>query len=367
MKNFGFGLMRLPMIGEEVDIEQTSKMVDLLMEAGFTYFDTAHGYIKGKSEQAVKACLSSRYPRESYTLTNKLTSSYFKTKEDIRPLFEQQLEACGVEYFDYYLMHSQSAVSHKKYMECEAYSVVQELKEEGKIRHIGISFHDRAAVLEQILTDAPSIEVVQIQFNYADYDDPGVESGKCLEVCRKFGKPVIVMEPVKGGSLASLPDEARAAFKEVGEGSPASFAIRYAASFDGVMMVISGMSNLEQLEDNLSFMKDFRPLSEAEFAAVDKVKEIFKSQHLIQCTACRYCVDGCPKQISIPDIFGCMNKKKQFNDWNSGWYYGKLTEKIGKASSCIKCGKCENICPQHLEIRKLLEDCAAEFEKEEEE
>jgi len=366
MKNFGFGLMRLPMLGDEVDIEQTSKMVDILMSEGFNYFDTAHGYIKGQSELAVKACLSSRYPRESYILTNKLSSNFFSSKEDIRPLFEEQLKACGVDYFDYYLMHSQSAVSHKKYMQCEAYSVAAELKAEGKIRHIGISFHDRASVLEQILTDAPSIEVVQIQFNYADYDDPAVESRKCLEVCRKFGKPVIVMEPVKGGSLANLTEEAQAVFREISDKSPASFAIRYAASFDGVMMVISGMSNLEQLLDNLSSMKDFEPLSEKEFAAIEKVKEIFKSQNLIPCTACRYCVDGCPKQIPIPDIFGCMNKKKQFNDWNSGWYYGKLTANGGKASSCVKCGKCENICPQHLEIRKLLESCSDEFEKEEE-
>lgn len=366
MKNFGFGLMRLPMLDGEVDFEQTSKMVDLLMAEGFNYFDTAHGYIQGRSEIAVKKCLSSRYPRESYILTNKLTSGFFNTKEEIRPLFESQLEACGVEYFDYYLMHSQSATSHKKYMECEAYSVAEELKAEGKIRHIGISFHDKAAVLEQILTDAPSIEVVQIQFNYADYDDPGVEGRECLEVCRKFGKPVIVMEPVKGGCLANLPEEAVSALREVGDGSPASFAIRYAASFDGIMMVISGMSSLEQMEDNLSFMRDFKPLTEAEFAAIEKVKEIFVSQHLIQCTACRYCTDGCPKKIPIPDVFSCMNRKKQFHDWNSEWYYKKLTELSGKASDCIKCGKCEKVCPQHLEIRKLLGDCAAEFEKEEE-
>ena len=180
---------------------------------------------------------------------------------------------------------------------------------------------------------------MQIQFNYADYDDPGVEGRECLEVCRKFGKPVIVMEPVKGGCLANLPEEAVTALREVGDGSPASFAIRYAASFDGIMMVISGMSSLEQMEDNLSFMRDFKPLTEAEFAAIEKVKEIFVSQHLIQCTACRYCTDGCPK---------------------------KIPELSGKASDCIKCGKCEKVCPQHLEIRKLLGDCAAEFEKEEE-
>ena len=208
-RNFGFGYMRLPMQGDEVDLEQTRKMVDTFLDAGFNYFDTAHGYLQGKSEECIKSCLSSRYPREAYVLTDKLTMAYFKKQEDIRPFFESQLEICGVDYFDFYLMHSQNAEIFKYFKERRAYETVLELKEEGKIRHFGISFHDRAEVLEQILTEYPQIEVVQIQLNYADFDDPAVQSRKCYEVCRKHGKPVIVMEPVKGGNLVNLPEAAK--------------------------------------------------------------------------------------------------------------------------------------------------------------
>lgn len=365
MKKLGFGMMRLPMIEKEVDTEQVCRMVDKFLEEGFNYFDTAHGYISGKSQLAVKACLTSRYPRDKFILTNKLTSNYFKTKEDIRPLFESQLEACGVDYFDYYLMHALDAEEHENYKKNGAYETALELKAEGKIRHMGISFHDTADVLEKILTEVPEIEVVQIQFNYVDFESPSVESKKCYEVCRKFGKPVLIMEQVKGGSLVKLPEKAKEVFSEVGGGSPASYAIRFAASFEGVLMVLSGMSDMEQMEDNISFMKDFKPFSEEEFAAVKKVCDIFRAQKLIPCTACHYCTDGCPRQIPIPDIFACMNQRKCFGDWNSNWYYGKLTENGGKASECIKCGKCEKSCPQHLKIRELLEQCAAEFEKKE--
>ena len=261
-KNFGFGCMRLPMIGEEVDIEQTKQMVDAFLDAGFNYFDTAHGYIQGKSEKALKTCLTSRYPREKYILTDKLTANYFKTEADIRPFFESQLKICGVEYFDFYLMHAQGLVNYDHFKECHAYETAFALKKEGKIRHVGISFHDRAEVLERILTEYPEIEVVQIQFNYADFDDPAVQAGKCYEICRKHGKQVIVMEPVRGGSLANLPDDAKAVFEELHGGSPATYAIRYAAGFPGIMMVLSGMSSLEQMKENVSFMKDFRPPDE---------------------------------------------------------------------------------------------------------
>ena len=286
-KNFGFGCMRLPMIGEDVDIEQTKQMVDCFLEQGFNYFDTAHGYLQGKSELALKECLTSRYPREDYVLTDKLSGSYFKKEEDIRPFFESQLAACGVDYFDFYLMHSQSTTNYQHYRDCRAYETAFALKAEGKVRHVGISFHDRAAVLEQILTDYPAIEVVQIQFNYLDYDDVAVQSRKCYEVCRRHGKPVLVMEPVKGGSLVNLPDDAKAVLDALHGGSPASYAIRFAAGFPGMMMVLSGMSNMEQMKDNLSYMRDFKPLNETELAAVKKVQEIFHSKDLIPCTACR--------------------------------------------------------------------------------
>ena len=363
-KNFGFGAMRLPMKDGEVDIPQTCRMVDAFLENGFNYFDTAHGYLGGKSELALKECLTSRHPRERYILTNKLTNFFFKKQEDIRPFFASQLEACGVDYFDFYLMHAQGAENFAFFKQCRAYETALELKAEGKIRHFGISFHDKASVLEQILTEYPQVEVVQIQFNYADYDDPAVESRKCYEVCRKFGKPVIVMEPVKGGNLVNLPEKAKAVLEELHGGSPASYAIRFAAGFEGMLMVLSGMSSLEQMEDNISYMKDFRPLDARELEAVHQVQEIFRSMNLIPCTACRYCVDGCPKKISIPDLFAVMNTKQIYHDWNADYYYSQVhTKQGGKASDCIKCGKCEKACPQHLHIRDLLADVAKEFEK----
>ncbi|MDO5153516.1 MAG: aldo/keto reductase [Eubacteriales bacterium] len=364
-KNFGFGCMRLPMKDGAVDKSEMCRMVDTFLENGFNYFDTAHGYLGGKSETALRDCLTSRYPRDRYILTNKLTNFFFKKQEDIRPFFESQFAACGVDYFDIYLMHAQGADNFAYFKKCRAYETALEMMAEGKFRHFGISFHDRAEVLEQILTEYPQIEVVQIQFNYVDYDDPAVESRKCYEVCRKFGKPVIVMEPVKGGNLVNLPENAKAVFEELQGGSPASYAIRFAAGFEGIRMVLSGMSNMAQMEDNVSFMKDFRPLSDRELAAVRRVQEIFQSMNLIPCTSCRYCVAGCPKQISIPDLFAVMNTKQIYHDWNADYYYNVVHTGggKGKASECIKCGRCEKACPQHLQIRELLETVANEFEK----
>ncbi len=362
-KKLAFGCMRLPMKNGKVDEPQFCKMVDRFIEEGFNYFDTAHGYIGGQSETAIRSCLTSRYPRESYILTDKLTDSYFNKQEDIRPFFENQLEWCGVDYFDFYLMHAQGAGNYGKFKKCKAYETAFELKAEGKIRHVGISFHDTAEVLEQILTEYPQIEVVQIQFNYLDYDDSAVQGRRVYEVCRRHNKPVLVMEPVKGGNLVNLPEDAKNVLTELDSGSPASYAIRFAAGFDGMLCVLSGMSSIEQLEDNIGYMKDFKPLNDEELAAVNKVVAILHSKKLIACTACRYCTEGCPMKISIPDLFSCMNTKELTHDWNPDYYYNQVyTKQGGKASSCIKCGKCEKICPQHLPIRKLLVDVAATFE-----
>ena len=362
---FGFGCMRLPLIGEEVDLPHFTKMVDRFLEQGFNYFDTAHGYLGGRSELALKAGLTSRYPRDRYILTDKLTGNYFKTEADIRPFFQQQLEACGVEYFDFYLMHAQGRNNYPHFRECKAYETAFALKAEGKIRHVGISFHDSPEMLEQILTDYPEIEIVQVQFNYLDYENPNVQSRAVYEVLERHNKPVLIMEPVKGGTLVNLPADAQAVFDALQGGSNASYAVRFAAGFPNICVVLSGMSSLEQMEDNTSFMKDFQPLTEEEKAAVWKVRDIYMEQNSIPCTACRYCVEGCPRKILIPDLFQAMNMKKVFRDWGQGRRYAELTKENGKASDCIRCGQCERVCPQHLPIRELLVSVAEAFEKEE--
>ena len=362
---FGFGCMRLPMQDGRVNYDEFSRMADAFIAAGLNYFDTAHGYINGQSETAIRDCVAKRHDRSEFLLTDKLTEPYFRKQEDIRPFFESQLEACGVDYFDFYLMHAQDRNNYPKFQRCNAYETVMALKKEGKIRHFGISFHDKAEVLDTILTDHPEIELVQIQFNYVDYEDASVESRKVYEVCEKHGKPVSVMEPVKGGSLVNLPPEADQVLRGLNGGSNASYALRFAGSFPNMAVVLSGMSSMAQMEDNLSAMVDFHPLTETERAAIDKVCDIFHSLNLIPCTKCRYCIEEsqCPKGILIPDVFGAMNAHEAFHDWNSGMYYGIVTrDGHGKASECIRCGKCERVCPQHLPIRELLQKVAAAFE-----
>ncbi len=371
-KKLGFGCMRLPMKGEEVDHEEFCRMVDHFMAEGFNYFDTAHGYINGKSETAIREGLVKRYPRDSFLLTDKLTDTFFETEEEIRPFFEKQLEWCGVEYFDFYLMHAQNADHYRKFRRCHAYEQALALKEEGKVRHVGISFHDKPEVLEQILKDYPWIEIVQIQLNYLDFEDLSVEARRVYEVCEKHDKPVIVMEPVKGGSLAVLPEKAQKILEDLQEEegkvpmSNASYAIRYAAGFPKVVSVLSGMSSLSQMKDNVSYMKDFVPLNEKERKAVEEVTKVFDEKDMIPCTGCRYCVEEnhCPKDIRIPDLFASYNSKAIFGGWNALFYYREvISANSGKASDCIQCGKCEKVCPQHLPIREYLKETAQIMEK----
>ncbi|MBQ6052529.1 MAG: aldo/keto reductase [Clostridia bacterium] len=365
--NFGFGCMRLPRKDGQVDYVEFCKMADAFIAAGFNYFDTAHGYIGGLSETSIRDCVAKRYDRKKFLLTNKLTAPYFSENKDIRPFFEKQLSLCGVEYFDFYLMHAQDHGNYPKFKKCRAYETAYGFKNEGLIKHFGISFHDKADVLDMILCEHPEIEAVQIQLNYVDYEDPSVEARKVYEVCEKHGKPVIVMEPVKGGSLVNLPAQADEILRSLGGGSNASYALRFAAGFPNIAMVLSGMGNMEQMTDNISAMRDFKPLSKDEAEAVEKVCGIFKNQRLIPCTSCRYCVEEneCPKNIRIPDMFSSVNANEAFHNWNTGFYYNNVItgNGHGKASDCIKCGKCEKVCPQHLPIRELLETVAKTFEK----
>ena len=352
-KNFGFGMMRLPMIENEIDYEQVNKMVDSFMESGFNYFDTAHGYIDGKSEIAVRRCLVDRYDRESYVLANKLSEWFFKTEDEVLPLFEEQLKVCGVDYFDFYLFHALNRNSYEKHKECNTFEIVKGLHNEGRVKHIAMSFHDTADVLDMILSEHPEVEVVQLQINYLDYDDPGVQSKACYDVAVKHGKKVIVMEPVKGGALVNLPDPAVAEFKKLGDAAPVSYALRYAASFPEVIMVLSGMGNMDMMESNIRTMHPFLPLSDEEIAATDKAREIIRQYKQIPCTKCRYCAEVCPMNVPIAELFAHYNEYALAHTSRKDTREAISSYPV-KAVDCIECGKCEEICPQSIDIRERL-------------
>ncbi len=373
MKKLGFGLMRLPLMDPNndaaVDVEEVKRMVDRFMAKGFTYFDTAIMYNGCASQRVAKAALVDRYPRESFTLATKLHSAFFNSLEDRDRVFNEQLEQTGAGYFDYYLIHGIEAGNYPKYEQYDCFNWLMEKKRQGLVRHAGFSFHDTPELLDEILTKYPELEFVQLQINYLDWESEWVQSRRVYETAVKHGKPVVVMEPVKGGTLAKVPPEARRLLEAADPAmSVPSWAIRFAASLDNVMVVLSGMSNVAQMEDNLSYMQDFKPLTPDEMAMMEKVAGIINAKIAIPCTGCAYCTEGCPQQIPIPKYFSLYNEDMREDLAEKGWTinftnYENLAGKFGKASDCVACGQCEGVCPQHLPIIERLKDVAAHYER----
>lgn len=371
MKKLGFGMMRMPSVDGDpanVDIEQVCRMVDLFIEKGFTYFDTAIMYNSFASEAVAKKALVERHPRDSFTLATKLHAGFFDSFEDRDKVFNGQLEKTGAGYFDYYLIHGIEAPMLEKYEKYDCFNWLLGKKAKGLVKHAGFSFHDTPELLDEILTKHPEMEFVQLQINYLDWESEWVQARACYEVALKHNKPIIIMEPVKGGTLAKVPEEAEKLFKDRDQNmSVASWAVRFAASLENVMVVLSGMSSIEQVEDNISFMEDFKPLSDEEKALCFKAADIINSQIAIPCTGCSYCTEGCPAKIAIPQYFSLYNEDMREHLEEKGWTinfsnYGNLSRKFGKARDCIACGQCEGVCPQHLPIIENLKIVSAHYD-----
>lgn len=365
MPKLGFGLMRLPTNDGKIDLDAVCKMVDEYMGAGLNYFDTAYVYHGGDSEKAAKEAIVKRYPRDSFYLATKLPAWSLHTPDDRDRIFNEQCERAGVDYFDFYLLHSiEEGGNYDTYERLDCFEWGLQKKREGKIKHFGFSFHGTPALLEKLLDDHHEVEFVQIQLNYIDWDNPVISSGRLYEILKERGIPMIIMEPVKGGTLASPPPEAMARLDAARKGaSAASWALRFVASLPGVMTILSGMSNEEQMKDNLNTFTNFEPLSVTEKQVIEDVKEIMHGKPTIGCTSCRYCCDGCPQGIKIPDIFSLINSVRIYNEgWRAKNYYNTHIAPSAKASDCIGCGQCEGVCPQHLPIIELLRSAAQELE-----
>ena len=373
MKKLGFGMMRLPLpdpnVQTQVDMEQVCSMVDAFLERGYTYFDTAYMYHGGQSECVLRQALVERHVRDGFTVADKMPMFQLKEADEARQaeIFDDQLNKCGVEYFDYYLLHNLHKESYETAKRLNTFDFLMGKKAEGKIRHLGFSFHDKADVLDTILTEHPKVEFVQIQLNYLDWEDERVQSRKCYETIVRHGKKAVIMEPVKGGKLANVPDEVAAEMKAMHpDWSPASWAIRFAASLSEVIMVLSVMSNQAQLDDNTGFMADFAPLGEAELQLLEKAAQTISQLPAIACTACRYCEEGCPQNIPIPDYFALFNEDQiplRRGESANKAAYDKLADGRGLASACVGCKQCEDVCPQHLQIVNSLTRVKNTYEK----
>ncbi|MFA0814792.1 MAG: aldo/keto reductase [Anaerofustis sp.] len=369
MKKFGFGGMRFPLTDKDnpksIDLAQVEQMVDCFLENGFTYFDTAFPYHNGLSEEAFRETLVKRHARERFVLADKMPIFMIKKREEYEQTFQTQLERCGVEYFDYYLLHNLGKRTFAESEELGGFAFLRELKKQGRAKHIGFSFHDEAILLDEILTKHPEVDFVQLQLNYLDWNSASIQSGKCYETARKHNKPVIVMEPVKGGMLANLPPKAAALLHEYDpDMTGASLALRYAASLEGVMMVLSGMSDLEQMKENVVTMKEIRKPDKEEKELMQKIVQSVQESIAIPCTGCQYCVEDCPKQINIPNLFATYNTfELSGNMMASQLYYDRSIFGRGKASDCIGCKQCENHCPQHIPITSHLKKIGELFEK----
>lgn len=370
-KKFGFGCMRLPVTDKadpaSFDYPKIEALFDEFLRQGFRYFDTAYTYHGYRCEEAVRRALVERHDRGEFQLTTKLPLRDFKDAEDMEKIFSEQLANCGVTYFDFYLLHNMGHNVYEKCRRYDAFHFVRKKKEEGKIKVVGMSFHDTPELLDKILAAyGDCLDFIQLQINYIDWEQPNVQSRRCLEVANKYGKPVIVMEPCKGGTLVNIPAEAEKLMKEYNpNASAASWALRFAASQKGVFRVLSGMNSLEQVLDNTATFSDFKPLNEEEYAVIAEVTKIINAKTAIPCTACEYCTHGCPKNIAIPNYFALYNSIERTTGSFSSqqvYYNNTVLSGRGRASDCIKCGKCEQACPQHLPIRKYLEDVKAKFE-----
>jgi len=370
MKKLGFGFMRLPLLNREdqtsFDFALLNTLVDAFIERGFSYFDTALTYHGSKSEEAIRKAVVERHPRDAFQLATKLPPRVLKTEEEQEEIFSEQQAKAGVDFFDYYLVHNIGHGSYQQAKRFRTFEFVQRKKREGKIRKAGMSFHDTPELLDEVLSTHPELDFVQLQLNYIDWENPGIQSRRCWEVARKHNMPIIVMEPCKGGSLAKVPQEAARLMKTHNPGaSVPSWAIRFAASQEGVFMVLSGMNAMEQVLDNTSYMADFKPLDEGEYAIIRQAADVINANTAIACTNCRYCEEGCPQKIAIPDYFALYNSIKSATSSNfssQSVYYLNLTETHGRARDCIECGECEKECPQHLPIPELLKDVSKTFD-----